>query len=977
LSVFAVITSNDSGEGSLRQAILDANANAGPDTIIFDVPGAGVHTIRPLSPLPTVTGPLSLDATFQPGYAGAPLVELDGSQAGSSADGLTISAVGSSVRGLDIDHFRGAGVRLTGNGDRVEACYVGTDPTGTIPRGNGFGVIVSAPGAVVGGAAPGAGNLISGNTNFGVLIDSPSAAGNVVAGNQIGTDAAGGAALGNGAGGIQIHSPNNTVGGSQPGAGNLISGNQINATSDGGGVEILGPAATGNLVVGNLIGTDVTGTRRLGNVRGVVVEAANNLIGGTAPNAGNVISGSGGAGVQLGFGAANDRIEGNYIGTDVSGSAAIPNFWGVWLEFGPTGSVVGGTDAGAGNLISGNSDYGVYLENVTGNRVEGNRIGTDATGTAAVGNSTGVYTYQSVNNTIGGTAEGAGNLISGNRGAGVGLAAGGNLVQGNRIGTDAGGTAALGNNYGVAVQSPGNTVGGTAGGAGNVISGNHTDGVLVQFVGGNLIEGNFIGTDVSGSAALGNSRNGVTVSGVGASGNSIGGPADGAGNVISANGGNGLELDARGNLVQGNRIGTDASGTLATDGNGNPLGNRNDGVLLSGGEAVQNTVGGTTAGAGNVISANQATGLEIFSGAGNVVQGNRIGTDSTGAVALGNFVGVSVDGSTRANTIGGTASGASNIISGNLAPGVLLAGLGNVVQGNLIGTDASGTVPLGNSIGVSVQGSGNTVGGTAAGAGNVISSNQTDGVLVFGSGVTVQGNYIGTDLTGTQAVGNGVGVVLQGTGATVGGTAAARNVISGNSGDGLDVTGSGNQVQGNYVGTDLTGAQALGNGGNGVSVSGGNNTVGGVASAAGDLIAFNGIDGVLVDTGTGNAVLSDAIFANGNLGIELTNHGNNDQPSPTLTSANQDGANTVIQGVLRAAANTTYTVQLFANSGDGTAQGQTLLGTFTVTTDAFGFASFTLTITTSVPEGELITATATDGGNNTSAFSGPVVVTGP
>ena len=176
----------------------------------------------------------------------------------------------------------------------------------------------------------------------------------------------------------------------------------------------------------------------------------------------------------------------------------------------------------------------------------------------------------------------------------------------------------------------------------------------------------------------------------------------------------------------------------------------------------------------------------------------------------------------------------------------------------------------------------------------------------------------------------------------------AGNLISGNVGDGLDVTGSGDQVLGNLIGTDATGTQALGNGGDGVFVSGGNNAVGGTADGAGNVIAFNGGDGVRVDTGTGNAVLSDAIFANGNLGIELANHGNNDQPSPALTSANQDGPDTVVQGTLLAAANTTYTVQLFANPGDGSG----------------------------AAEGQLITATATDGGNNTSAFSGPVVVMG-
>jgi hypothetical protein len=118
---------------------------------------------------------------------------------------------------------------------------------------------------------------------------------------------------------------------------------------------------------------------------------------------------------------------------------------------------------------------------------------------------------------------------------------------------------------------------------------------------------------------------------------------------------------------------------------------------------------------------------------------------------------------------------------------------------------------------------------------------------------------------------------------------------------------------------------------------------------------------------------------NAYLGIELANGGNKSQAAPRLTSANQDGPYTVIQGVLRSTPNTTFTLQLFADPAAdpaGAAEGQQLLGTFSVTTDAYGFAAFTVTVAGSVPAGQVLTATATDAGNDTSAFSAPVTVSG-
>jgi hypothetical protein len=214
---------------------------------------------------------------------------------------------------------------------------------------------------------------------------------------------------------------------------------------------------------------------------------------------------------------------------------------------------------------------------------------------------------------------------------------------------------------------------------------------------------------------------------------------------------------------------------------------------------------------------------------------------------------------------------------------------------------------------------------------------------------------------------------------TIGGPApGAGNLISGNGGSGIVIQGAdatGNVIQGNLIGTDLTGAAALGNGINGVSVlAASGNLIGGTDDGAGNIIAFNGNDGVLIDTGTGNAVLHNSIFGNGNLGIELLNGGNNDQPPPQLTSAVTGSGVTLIQGTFTGQASTVYTLEFFV--ADSSGQGQQFLGSVTVTTDENGVATFTFTYDGELALDQLVTATATDPDGNTSAFSGTVAVSG-
>src|SRR5262249_41947933 len=121
----------------------------GPDTIAFQIPGEGAHTIQPTSPLPVINDPVLLDGWSQPGFAGAPLIELDGSFAGFNyVNGLILTASNSPVQGLVISRFENYAIVLIGtSNDVVQGNYLGTDPTGTLARGNGVGGVILDTGA--------------------------------------------------------------------------------------------------------------------------------------------------------------------------------------------------------------------------------------------------------------------------------------------------------------------------------------------------------------------------------------------------------------------------------------------------------------------------------------------------------------------------------------------------------------------------------------------------------------------------------------------------------------------------------------------------------------------------------------------------------------------------------------------------------------------------------------------------------------
>jgi hypothetical protein len=319
-----VTNTSDSGTGSLRQAMLNVNGQSSPLVgIVFNIPGNGVQTIGPQTDLPTLTQPAVIDATTQPGYAGTPIIELNGS-VGSAVTGIHVSAGNSTVRGFAINRFSGNGILLdTNGGDVIQGNYIGTDATGAVAQPNGGnGIqIINTPSNTIGTTSPISTtqlNVISGNIGEGIRIDGALATGNLVEGNIIGTNASVTAGVGNNASGVYIRrAPGNSVIRNVVSANLGFAGITIcgNATFCGGG-DISGidetSNASGNVVQGNVVGAFPAGN----NQAGVSIDGAPNTlvggIGGVTANTHNLIGFNKTNGVQIfSAGADGNRILGN------------------------------------------------------------------------------------------------------------------------------------------------------------------------------------------------------------------------------------------------------------------------------------------------------------------------------------------------------------------------------------------------------------------------------------------------------------------------------------------------------------------------------------------------------------------------------------------------------------------------------------------------------------------------------------------
>ncbi|MFM8573168.1 MAG: beta strand repeat-containing protein, partial [Pirellula sp.] len=719
--------------------------------------------------------------------------------------------------GIRMDSTNATGNRIAGN-------YIGTDITGTVPIENeyaGIGITDGASSNLIGTNGDGASdqlerNVISGNKGHGIILSQSGTNNNVIAGNYLGINALGNAALPNKAWTaivIQSGVLGTRIGTDGNGQGDLAERNVISGSA-GHGIYIAGNQSR---VAGNWIGLDATGAFAiLNNGNGIIVgEGAQDNILGTDGNGSageayerNVISGNKEWGIVLGGqGTSLNRVSGNYIGTSTDGLSAIPNTNGIAIVDRASSNIIGVNGDGLGddhegNLISGNNGHAVYVASVgtTGNTITGNLIGTDATGNAKLGNLGWASIFIETGPTqtlIGTNGDGVSdtferNVISGSSGFGIASRANYTTIAGNYIGTNKEGTAAIPNPSdgvflfdGAKYSIVGVNSDGSPGESneGNLISGNTNHGL--QILGAetkyNRVSGNRVGTNANGTGAIPNNY-GLKVA-EGASYNSIGTNSDGTSdtferNLVSGNVYHGIYLagSANRNQISGNWVGVDATGQ-------NPLPNT-WGIRM---EQTQFNLVGTN-GDGlydtverNIVSGNLQHGFSIIdSSSSNQVSGNYVGTDPTGTLAIPNQTfGFEFYGAASNNIIGTNGDGQGDAVEGNLISGnnnhaIYITHSGtnnNIIAGNWIGINSSGNSKLKNGgfanifidkgpQGTRIGTNGDSISDTLER--NVISGNDVHGITVFADDTTISGNFIGTNASGTAAISNGsVGVAIQ------------------------------------------------------------------------------------------------------------------------------------------------------------------------------------------------------------------------
>ncbi|HET6327078.1 MAG TPA: LEPR-XLL domain-containing protein [Planctomycetaceae bacterium] len=689
----------------------------------------------------------------------------------------------------------------------------------------------------------------------------------------------------------------------------------------------------------------------------------------------------------------------NIDGTSAPGFASTPvvevNFNGhAGLDFTANAS---GSELQSLSLVNASTN-GVTLNAVHQMIIAGNFVGVETDGvTTAANNGSGIALTNSTGNTIGGPSLLDGNIVSGNSQQGILLSGSStNIVENNYIGTDATGTIALGNGFnGVLISghAVGNLIGGEETGGndptqgtfvrppeGNLISGNGGDGVLItNHASQNQLSGNFIGTDASGNAALGNTLDGVAI--VSANNNSLLGCTIQTNpfvfyNVISGNGGNGLTVNNSNNTtIQANFFGMGANNDTA-------VGNGQNGVVVEG-SSSHTTMGGPIP-LGNVDAANAQNGIVVRDHASFFTSYNTF----CGLAAFStdpNF-GNGGDGMLITST-GGSILIRTNVITENGRDGVEIAGAaqGVRVTGNIIGLDTNGQAEMGNlGNGVEVGGSAHNivVGGPQPTFNvvpqNTISANGENGVAITGSAhsITVNNGFIGTNATGLQTFGNDeAGIYIgPGTSKNVIGSPepSLTTIISGNGASGINMEGTtGNTVVGTWIGLDRNGNLPFGNDGNGILINNSSRNIIGGVGANGNHIVASGLDGVFVESGTGNGIHENSIFGSDGLGIDLGSGANLNQAAPVLSSVQASGPGLQVTGRLTSRPNTVFTVEFFANDTSAPS-GRVFLGLLKVKTNSAGTIVFTSNQFLRPLGSTFITATATDGANNTSEFSNAV-----
>ena len=887
------------GTCTLRDALTLAAAAPGPNMIGFKIGAGGPATIALTSALPTVPASTTIDGTTQTGWVGPPLITLEGSGAGA-VDGLdlgvppplvppgSLPAGNSTIRGLAIVGFSSlgqAGIRVSSTGDKIVGNYIGVAASGSVPDGNATGIAIGAASTTVGGPAAADRNVISGNAGEGISV--------------------------------------------------------ANAN------QSFDPNMGGEAIEGNLIGTAADGTTPLGNGSNgvhVVMDGIDNgdQIGGTTAGAGNTIADNGADGVLVSGGLGRGLVvRGNSIdnntglGIDMAPSTdesiGAPTI--AAATFAPGGLQVSGSGPASSSEEfdiyaspacdpSGSGEGAQFLGTLPGNFPAQTFSGTVAA--PSPGNTVitavtvdDVFTASSpfsacataVNPTF--TVTTGGSSGPGSLTDAITQADAGGIPANIVFAIPGGGPAGISTQTAlpvvtVPVTIDGTTESGTPAGSMGIF----IDNSILHTTGDGLV----LGAGSDGSVVRGLAIGGFTS------------PESAAIRVFSDN-----------NTIAGNYIGTDPSGV---DNDSNLTG-----VLVQG---SNNQIGGVSPADRNVVSGNQS-GIQVTgaTATGNRIVGNYVGLSASGTQAIpGSGTGIILDGTSSGAKVGGTTAGSGNVVATALTAVQVNQSTGNSVNGNLLGTDAAGSVVLGDDIGVELDGgaTGNTIGSAGPGA-NVIAGSNDVGVLVSGaSGNTIAGNFIGTDRSGTPltTIRNDEGVRILNPGAT--GNAFSSNRISSSANQGIEAAEGPNTISGNTIDH---------NGGPGITVA---------PSTTGVTISGNSID---LNTGLGIDI--------GNAGITPTGP-SSQQSFPTGLAGTVFSSTVRVTGTLASAPNTTYTVEFFASPApdpSGNGEGAAFLGSVHVATDGTGAGAIdALLAPSSMPAvGQWLSATTTAPDGSTSEFA--------
>ena len=904
MATFLVTSLLDTGAGTLRQAILAANHAPGPDTIDFSV--AGTIQVGRTS-LPALTSPVLIDGRSAPGFAGTPVVTVNFQGTG----GLQFNrgSDGSSLESLSLVGSGSAGVTLNASNITVQGDYIGVLANGATTLGNhGDGVRINRTSH---GDLVGQNNPVSSVAYYDTTGYSPAA---VTAWQGIRNGDSSGQYIQtgtSGTSGLLYFGPLSGVGGTgylvdYPGA----TSTSVYGPNDlgGGNLQLVGTYRAGNGVVNGFLFQGTTadlpsgGTYTTIDYPGATYTFVHSTMGGLA--VGNADGPEGNAPIGTGHAFIYDIATQSFLPNNIVYPGSLTTTaYGVWYNGGTSYTIAGGYIMPGATNSAPSQAYLVDYNSATGqfshwtsfsdpNVAPGQSLATHFEGISS--DQKGVYTLAADSVVVGSTNAAQGSLatVRRNPDGSFGPAA---WVPLNY--------PAVPNGLTSANSVAGNAVDGiviTPNGAfpfesqvnvgfqlSNVISGNGGNGIGIYGASGNQIAMNNIGTDASGTIALGNRQNGILVT-AGASNNLIGGQATGGndptaavivrppqGNLISGNGGDGVLITggATQNTLSGNFVGTSASGDTA-------LGNRLDGV------AVVNASGNALIGCTfqqspfvfyNVLSGNGGNGLRITNSNNTTVQANfmGVGANNMSIVANGGD-GLLVSGTSKNTQVGGVIP-LGNVISGNNRNGIEVAGRasGLVSFNTFAGIYAFGGAAPNRQDGILV---------TSSGGNNqirtcIVSGNLGNGIELGGNatGVQVTETAVGTNTSIQTAIANGGdGIKIDGNahGNAIGGfqpSVEPRVTISSNKGYGVDVVGRarGNDVFNTYIGTNTSDTANLGNGLGGVFLGSGTSStrIGGALPQLQVRIVNSGGAGVTMQGSNGNTITGDVIANNNGGGV--------------------------------------------------------------------------------------------------------------